>query len=94
MTNLPLETAVVATGEYVSCDLNGDAAILGLKDGVYYTLDSVGARIWQLLQQQQTVRMLRDAVMQEYDVDEDRCENDLQILLHDLATHGLLTVAS
>jgi len=33
-----------------TCDLAGEAAILGLKNGIYYGLDPVGARIWNLIQ--------------------------------------------
>ena len=34
---------VVAAKDQVSCDLAGEAAILNMKNGVYYGLDPVGA---------------------------------------------------
>jgi hypothetical protein len=39
-----------ATRDQVSSDLKGEVAILDLKAGVYYGLDAVGARVWELLQ--------------------------------------------
>ena len=42
---------MVATKDQVSCDLAGEAAILNIKSGVYYGLDPVGARIWNLMQE-------------------------------------------
>jgi hypothetical protein len=42
---------VVATKDQVSSDLGGEVAILDLKAGVYYGLDTVGARIWNLIQE-------------------------------------------
>ena len=85
-------STVVATPEQVSCDLEGEVAILNLSSGVYYGLDPVGARIWTLLREPTTVRAVRDALAAEYDVDPDRCERDLVALLEDLVTAGLVEV--
>jgi hypothetical protein len=84
-------TVVVATDQ-VSCDLSGDAVILSLKGGVYYGLDGVGGRIWTLIQEPRVVREVRDLVLEEYDVDADRCEQDVLALLRDLAGKGLVEV--
>ena len=83
---------VVATKEQVSADLGGEVVILNMKNGVYYGLDPVGARIWSLVQDPTTVKVLRDAIFNEYDVDADRCERDLLVLLQDLASNELIEV--
>ena len=83
---------VVAATEQVSCDLAGEAAILNLKSGVYYGLDPVGARIWNLLQEPRTVNDIRDALLKEYGVEPERCERDLLTLLQELAAEGLIEV--
>lgn len=83
---------VVATKEQVSADLGGEVVILNMKNGVYYGLDPVGARIWSLVQDPTTVKVLRDAIFNEYDVDADRCERDLLVLLQDLASNKLIEV--
>ena len=84
------DTRVVATAEQVSCDLAGEAVILNLKNSVYYGLDPVGARIWSLLQESRTVREIRDALLGEYEVDAERCEQDVVDLLEELASYGLV----
>ncbi|HEY0733678.1 MAG TPA: lasso peptide biosynthesis PqqD family chaperone [Herpetosiphonaceae bacterium] len=84
---------VVATKEQVSSDLEGEAVILNLKNGMYYGLDAIGSRIWELLQQPQSVAALRDAIMAEYDVDAERCERDLLALLSNLAEVQLIEVS-
>ncbi len=81
---------VVATKEQAFCNLADEAVILNLKAGVYYGLNSVGARIWSLVQEPRTVSDIRDALVEEYDVDPDRCERDLLLLLRDLATKELI----
>ena len=83
---------VVAIRDQVSADLAGEAAILNLKSGVYYGLNSVGARIWSLIQEPKTVEDIRDTILNEYDVDPERCESDLLQLLQQLAAEGLIEV--
>lgn len=91
---LSVHSVVVATPEQVSCSLGEESAILNLKNTVYYGLDPVGARIWNLLQQPRTVGDLRDALLAEYEVDEDRCERDLLGLLEKMRDEGLIQVRS
>jgi hypothetical protein len=90
--SISLDATVVASQEQASADLGDEAAILNLIDGVYYGLDPVGARIWKLIQEPRTVREVRDTLLDEYNVDADRCEHDLIVLLTELAEHDLLTI--
>ncbi|HEX5417399.1 MAG TPA: PqqD family protein [Chloroflexota bacterium] len=82
-------TRVVATSDQVSCDLEGETIILGLKDGVYYGLNPVGTRVWQLVQEPRTIAEIRATLLTEYDVDPDRCLDELLALVLDLAENGL-----
>ena len=89
---LTASSTVVVAKDQVSCDLGGEAAILGLKKGVYYGLDVVGGRIWSLIQTPTTVGAVRDAILQEFDVDAERCEQDLLALLDKLAGENLIEI--
>jgi hypothetical protein len=84
-------TVVVVPGQ-VSSDLAGEVVILGLQSGRYYTLDEVGADVWNLVQQPKTVRTIRDTILEEYDVDPSRCTEDLGELLQKLAAAGLIEI--
>lgn len=88
------ENSVVAVSkDQVSSDLGeGEVAILNLRGGTYYGLDAVGARIWNLLQEPKTVGEIQNVLINEYDVDPERCERDLLALLQRLANEGLLEV--
>jgi hypothetical protein len=81
---------LVVSDEQVFTTLGGEAVILGLRDGVYYGLDSVGARIWALLSEPRTVAELVATIVDEFDVTPERCEHDVIALLHDLAGRGLV----
>jgi Coenzyme PQQ synthesis protein D (PqqD) len=85
-------TRVVMSKDQVSCDLAGEAAILNLKNSVYYGLDPVGARIWNLIQTPTAVAAVRDAIVKEYDVEPERCERDLLDLLQKLEVEGLIEI--
>jgi Coenzyme PQQ synthesis protein D (PqqD) len=85
-------STVVAAKDQVSSDLGGEVAILDLKAGVYYGLDAVGARIWSLIQEPRTVNEIRDILLEEYEVEPERCERDLLVLLQSLADEGIIEV--
>lgn len=83
-------SVVVAAREQVSCDLAGEAAILNLKEGMYYGLDAVGARIWSLIQEPRALHEVRDTLLREYEVEPERCERDLLALIEKLSSAGLV----
>lgn len=87
---LSADTRVAASRDQVSAQLDGEAVILSLADGVYYGLNPVGASVWTLLEQPRTVAELRDAIVAEFDVDAPTAEADLRALLHEMAARGLV----
>lgn len=91
---ITLASEVVASRQQVSADLAGEAVILSLTNGVYYGLDPVAARIWELVQERRTVASVRDALLDEFEgVDEERCTRDLVEFLTQLRDWELLEVS-
>ena len=78
--------------DQVSCDMAGEAIVLNLKSGVYFGMDEVGALIWSLLEKPRTIGEIRDAILEEYDVDSDSCDRDLMSFLDSLQTAGLVEI--
>ena len=78
--------------EQVSCDMAGEAIVLNMKSGVYFGMDQVAALIWNLIEKPRTVGEIRDAIMQEYEVDSDTCEQDLRSFLDHLQSAGLIEI--
>lgn len=93
MANPLSNPSVTVSEDQVSCDLAGEIAILNLKNGVYYGLDDVGARIWHLLQQPTHIDEIVRVILQEYDVEESRVRADLAGLLATLRKEGLIDLA-
>lgn len=85
-------STVVAVKDQVSSDLGGEVAILDLAGGVYYGLDAVGARVWELIQKPIGVDQVQVTILEEYDADRARVERDVLAFLQRLADEGLVEV--
>lgn len=92
MHNIAETETIVAAADLLTNEFGTELVILNLRDGVYYSLDDVGTRIWQLIQEPRTVLAIRDAVVEEYDVDPARCERDIRQLVGALAAKGLIEI--
>lgn len=85
-------STIVAVSEQISSNLAGDAVILNFHSGIYYGLNEVGAYIWDLVQQPKTFQDICDALMNEYEVKAEVCEQDLADLLQALADSKLIEI--
>ena len=88
------DCVVSAAPDQLSSKLGSEVVILNLNSGVYYGLDPVGARVWELLQQAQPLSAIRDQIVREFDVQPKQCEADLADLLKQMEQEGLIRVAA
>jgi hypothetical protein len=86
------ESRIVLSKDQVSCDLAGEAAIVNLKNGVYYGLDPVGARIWNLMREPVTFAQILDSLLHDYAIDRLTLESDLRLFVNQLAEQGLVEI--
>jgi hypothetical protein len=86
------DTVVRALVEDLSSDLGGETVILDMSAGIYYGLDRVGTRIWELLKIPRTVSDICARLLDEYEVDAERCERAVLALLGELSRAGLIEV--
>ncbi|HEX9484988.1 MAG TPA: PqqD family peptide modification chaperone [Gemmatimonadaceae bacterium] len=87
---LSRNSVVVASEDQVSTTVGEEVVILGMHDGVYYGLEHVGSRLWELLRAPRRVSDLVAAITADFDVEADRCEQDLLPLLERLAERRLV----
>ena len=66
--------------------------LLDLESENYFGLDEVGTRIWQLIKQTSDLQAIYNTLLEEYEVDEQRLQSDLDVLLGEIAGLGLVTV--
>ena len=72
--------------------IDGEAVLLDLDNGVYYTLNEVGTLAWGLCDGLTSTEVIVTAITDEYQVDTEAAREDLQELLSDLASEGLVTI--
>jgi hypothetical protein len=86
------KTRVEAIKDQVSCDLSDETVVLSFQDGIYYGLNPVGTRIWDLIQEPRTVKDIRDSLLEEFEVEASRCERDLQTFLREMSARKLIVM--
>ena len=81
---------VTAAPDLLTGTFGDEVVILSLESGTYFGLNGVAARIWSHLQKPISVLELRDAIIDEFDVDVQHCEDDLHAFLDEMVEKGLV----
>lgn len=76
--------------EAFSTEADNQVVILQYETGTYFTMNEVGMRIWQLIEEGKTVREILNALLQEYDVGEEQLHQDLLNVVSQLQERGLI----
>ena len=74
--------------------IDGEAVIINLLNGTYYSLDRVGGAIWELAAAGRTIPEIVERVANRYDVDSDRARRDTERLTQELVAERLLVPAT
>ncbi len=90
-----LDKCFAKESDLVTRDVAGERIIVPIKGHVgdlegVYTLNELGATIWQLINGQTTARELAEVVKNEYDVEAAEAEKDVVDFLHSLEEAGLI----
>lgn len=89
-----LEDRVAVHPSVICRELAGETVLLNLESGVYYGLDRVGTRAWQLLLQDKTVADVCSTMADEYETTLDTLHGDVLSLVRELCEKGLVTARS
>lgn len=81
---------IVPNEAVVAADVGNELVLLDIETGIYFGLDAVGARVWQMLTDGRARDEIVANLLQEYEVEEEQLRGDLEILLSQLAERGLV----
>ncbi|ELS05342.1 Coenzyme PQQ synthesis protein D (PqqD) [Xenococcus sp. PCC 7305] len=84
---------IVASSKQRYSKLEQEVVILNLKSEAYYSLNAVGAEIWNLIQEPKSVSEIVISLGNKYEIDEQKCESDLLSLLNELSAIELIEVS-
>jgi len=73
--------------------IDGEAIIINLSNGIYYSMDKVGALIWEMLAEGHSLEEVTTAVLACYDITREQAEADVQRLAAELVQENLLVVS-
>jgi hypothetical protein len=71
--------------------IDGEAILINLANGIYYSMDKVGALVWELLAAQHSLQETLAAVLLRYDVSREQAQADVERLAAELVQENLLT---
>lgn len=90
---ISLDSEVVISAAIVATEVDGAVTIFNPATDRYYTLDGVGAAIWQLLEGGSALGAIRDHLLERYETSAETCEHDLLALVGQLGQEGLVEVS-
>lgn len=73
-------------------EVDGEMVLLDMESENYFGLDEVGTAIWQAMQEYGTLQEVFNAMLEQYDVEEEVLEKDLSDFVDKLIESGLVEV--
>ena len=95
MSSSPLspETVVRHRPGILFRDLAGEAVLLDPQAGIYFGLNEVGTRAWNLFNTGVSLGAVHESLLAEYDASPEKIWDDLLTLVRDLLAHHLVEIA-
>ena len=84
--------AVIRKKELTIIDFDGELAMNDTEKGIHYGINSVGSRIWKLLDDPQTMGSIVDYLLTQYEVERISCEEEVYDFLVDLYEKELICI--
>ena len=92
MQNITDETIVKRNPEMLASEIDGEKVMMSMDKGDYFGLNTVGSRIWELIEDEIEVNGLIDKMLDEFDVEASECKADLIGFLNELNEKGLIII--
>lgn len=88
-----LEAKILRSDELVEANIDDDKVMMSVESGLYFGLDAVASRVWELLETPLNVSELVDILTKEFDVDSTQCLEDIEPFINMLHEHKLISFA-
>jgi len=92
-SEISLNSRVRLQDDVLFQELQGESVLLNLKTGMYFGLNPIGTRIWQLLQEDQSLDQIVGTLLDEYEVSQEQLTQDVLVLVGQLVKQELLVEA-
>ncbi len=86
------ETVLKRNSDIASRIIEGEAVLISPVEGVIRVLNPVGSRIWELMENGKSVRMISETISQEFDVDCKTAESETMEFAESLLQMELILI--
>jgi len=86
------QCAVPNKSEITSKVMDGEAIMINLATGIYYSMDKVGGAIWEGIEKEQSLEQILQAMVTVYEVSEEQARKDLESLVRQLLDENLIVL--
>ena len=80
-------------GQVAARVMDGEAIMINLSSGMYYSIDGVGGLIWEMIEGRHSLEEIAAAVVARHDVLRDQAQADVQRLVEELMEENLVQVS-
>lgn len=84
---------ITVPSDVILQELGDEIVLANLDTGVYFTLNEIAARAWEVLTTTEKADAVVPALLEEYEVDEPTLRADIDQLLGQLQEHGLMQLS-
>jgi hypothetical protein len=73
--------------------IDGEAIIINLANGIYYSMDKVGGFIWEMIEEKRTLGEIIAATVARYDVSREQAQAEIEALVDEILRENLITAS-
>src|SRR5262245_15069393 len=73
--------------------MDGEAILINLSNGIYYSMDKVGGVVWELVERNYSPEEMVAFIINRYEVESERAQADVERLLKELVDERLILEA-
>lgn len=86
-------TTIMRSPHILASELDDEVVMMDVESGSYFSMPGPSGRIWHLLETEQTVQSISQALVAEYDVSVEKCEADVLPFVNSLFDRDLIVLA-
>lgn len=93
-TPISLDTVVTQVAGLVSNKIDDEIVMMSVENEMYYGMDIVGSRVWELLAHPRSVANVCEALLTEFEIDQETCHREVLAFVEKLHEYQVIAIVS
>ena len=90
MLEISPDQIFVRNSDIIEAKINEEIVMMCVEMDSYFSLDEIGSRVWNILNEPNSLKGICDIMILEYDIDHATAMIEVGVLLQDLVNHHLV----